>query len=76
MRSQQHILVREDDKVHMEITFITSSFKSLAMRDDADVPNDKFLVERSTKFLEYYMVGQFHVLNNLYHIYFCSNSCG
>jgi hypothetical protein len=56
MRSQQHLLVLEDGKVHLEITFVSSSFKSLAMRDVVDVPNDKFLIERSTKFLEYDMV--------------------
>jgi hypothetical protein len=76
MRFQQYIPVWEDGKIHLEITFVSSSLKSLGMRDVADVPNDKFLVERSTKFLEYDMVSQFHLLNNPYHLYFHSYSCG
>jgi hypothetical protein len=44
MRFQQYIPVWEDGKIHLEITFVSSSLKSLGMRDAADVPNDKFLV--------------------------------
>ena len=70
MRSQSQILTREDGKVHLEITFVSSSFKNLGMRDVADTLDDEFLIDKSRKFLEYDMVihSRSRPLNNPYHL--------
>jgi hypothetical protein len=61
MRSQHHILMREDgNKAYLENTFVPFMFKNLGMRDTADVIIDEFLIERSAMFLEYDMVTHFY----------------
>jgi hypothetical protein len=52
IRSNQHIVVREDGKVHLETTFVSSLFKGLSKRDVAVIEDDKFLVERSKQMLD------------------------
>jgi hypothetical protein len=47
IRSNQHIMVREDGKVHLETTFVSSLFKCLSNRDTAAVEEHKFLIKRS-----------------------------
>jgi hypothetical protein len=47
IRSNQHIVVQEDGKVHLETTFVSSLFKGLSKRDEAVVEDDKFLLEWS-----------------------------
>jgi hypothetical protein len=61
IRSNQHILVREDGKVHLETTFVSSLFKGLSKRDAAIVEDDKFLIEGSKQMLTYDMVTQLHL---------------
>ena len=58
IRSNQHIMVWEDGKVHLETTFVSSLFKGLSKRDVAVVEDDKFFVERSKQILNYDMVTQ------------------
>jgi hypothetical protein len=70
IRSNQHMLVQEDGKVHLETTFVYSLFKGLPKRDVADVEDDKFLIERSKQILDYDMVTPFHLFNNPYRHYF------
>jgi uridine kinase len=67
IRSNQHLVVREDGKIHLETTFVSSLFKDLSNRDAAVVQDDKFLVERSKQMLDYDMVTELHLLNNQYH---------
>jgi hypothetical protein len=59
--SNQHIMVREDGKVHMETTFVSSLFKGLSNRDAAAIEEDKFLIKRSKQMLSYDMVTQLHL---------------
>jgi hypothetical protein len=61
IRFNQHILVREDGKVHLETTFVSSLFKGLSKRDVAVVEDDKFLIERSKQMLAYDIVTQLHL---------------
>jgi hypothetical protein len=67
IRSNQHLMVREDGKVHLETIFVSSLFKGLSKRDDAVVQGDKFLVERCKQMLDYDMVTELHLFNNQYH---------
>jgi hypothetical protein len=53
IRSNQHIVVWEDGKVHLKTTFVSSLFKGLYKRDVVVVEDDKFLVERSKQMLDY-----------------------
>jgi hypothetical protein len=46
LRSNQHIMIQEDGKVHLETIFVSSLFKGLSKRDVAVVEDDKFLIER------------------------------
>jgi hypothetical protein len=57
-------VVWEDDKVHLEITFVSFLFKDLSKRDATIVEDDKFLIERSKQMLAYDMVTQLHLFNN------------
>jgi hypothetical protein len=52
IRSNQHLAVREDGKVHLETTFISSLFKGLSKRDVAVVLDDKLLIERCKQMLD------------------------
>jgi hypothetical protein len=61
IRSTQHIMVQEDGKVHLEITFVSSLFKSLSNQDVAAIEEDKFLIKRSKQMLAYDMVTQLHL---------------
>jgi hypothetical protein len=47
IRSNKHIVVRQDGKVHLKTTFVSSMFKCLFRRDAAVVEDNKFLIERS-----------------------------
>jgi hypothetical protein len=67
IRSNQHLVVHEDGKVHLQIIFVSSLFKGLSKRDDVVVQDDEFLVERSKQMLDYDMVTELHLLNNQYH---------
>jgi hypothetical protein len=67
IRSNQHLMVWEDGKVHLETIFVSSLFKGLSKRDDAVVQGDKFLVERCKQMLDYDMVTELHLFNNQYH---------
>jgi hypothetical protein len=67
IRSNQHLAVPEDGKVHLETTFVSSLFKGLSKRDVVIVQDDKFLVERSKQMLDYDMVTKLHLFNNQYH---------
>jgi hypothetical protein len=60
IRSNHHIMVREDGKVHLETTFV-SLFKGLFNRDAATIEEDKFLIKRSKQMLAYDMVTQLHL---------------
>jgi hypothetical protein len=60
-------MVREDGKVYLDTTFISSSFKGLSKRDVAVVQDDKFFIERSKQMLDYDMVTELHLFNNQYH---------
>jgi hypothetical protein len=57
-------MIREDGKVHLETTFVSSLFKGLSKRDAAVVEDDKFLIEMSKQMLAYDMVTQLHLFNN------------
>jgi hypothetical protein len=46
LRSNQHIMIQEDGKVHLKTIFVSSLFKGLSKRDVAVVEDDKFLIER------------------------------
>ena len=78
MRSQTHILNREDGKFYLEITFVSSMLKILAVRDDANVPNDDFLIEMTRTFLKHDMVTHCYllVLPNPYLHYLLCSFCG
>jgi hypothetical protein len=67
IRSNQHIVVREDAEVHLETIFVSSVFKGLSKRDVAVLEDDKFLVERSKQMLDYDMVTELRLFNNQYH---------
>jgi hypothetical protein len=67
IRSNQHLAVQENGKVHLETTFISSLFKGLSKRDVAVVQDDKFLIEGSKQMLDYDMVTELHLFNNQYH---------
>jgi hypothetical protein len=67
IRSNQHLVVREDGKIHLETTFVSSLFKGLSKGDDAVVLDDKFLVERCKHMLDYDMVIELHLFNHQYH---------
>jgi hypothetical protein len=54
-------MVQEDGKVHLEITFVSSLFKSLSNQDVAAIEEDKFLIKRSKQMLAYDMVTQLHL---------------
>jgi hypothetical protein len=47
IRSNQHLTVQEDGKVHLQTIFVSSLFKGLSKRDVAVVQDHKFLIERS-----------------------------
>jgi hypothetical protein len=61
IRSNQHIMVREDGKVHLETTFVSSLFKGLSNRHATTVEEDKFLIKRPQQMLAYDMVTQLHL---------------
>jgi hypothetical protein len=54
-------MVRDDGKVHLETTFVSSLFKGLSNRDVAAFEEDKFLIKRSKQMLAYDMVNQLHL---------------
>jgi hypothetical protein len=64
IRSNKHIVVRQDGKVHLKTTFVSSMFKCLFRRDAAVVEDNKFLIKRSKQMLTYDMVTQLHLFNN------------
>jgi hypothetical protein len=61
IRSKQHLVEWEDDKVHLETTFVSSLFEGLSKRDAVVVKDDKFLIERSKQMLDYDMVIELHL---------------
>jgi hypothetical protein len=67
IRSNQHLTIREDGKIHMETTFVSSLFKGLSKRDVVVVQDNKFLVESCKQMLDYGMVTELHLFNNQYH---------
>jgi hypothetical protein len=75
IRSNQHIVVWVDGKVHLETTFVSSFFKGLSKRDATVVEDDKFLIERSKQMLAYDMVTQLHLFNNQYIIVVFNRKC-
>jgi hypothetical protein len=54
-------MVREDGKVHLETTFVSSLFKGLSNRDVMTIEEDTFLIKRTKEMLAYDMVTQLHL---------------
>jgi hypothetical protein len=54
-------MVREDGKVHLETTFVSSLFKGLSNLDVMTIEEDTFLIKRTKEMLAYDMVTQLHL---------------